>query len=222
MGAKYINLVLTLVRRFLDSCRKILELNFRFNDFGGKIQDLSNTLSFTFVFLFPWWFNYENPVSWSLHLNHNKLFRWCLRPCRSLAFYTSHSERGLYKGVRWQSYRPVGVGGRLTGASASVQLSCEEQCQRCWATQGIVDQAWTWQRLGAQTSLPLYISKMRKYSSFIGRRVEGGYEREGKAGAQVTLVTQVEHMQGNSPGLRICICGRVIRKTVAGINNMGS
>ena len=53
MGAKYINLVLTLVRRFLDSCRKILELNFRFNDFGGKIQDLSNTLSFTFVFLFP-------------------------------------------------------------------------------------------------------------------------------------------------------------------------
>ena len=63
MGAKYINLVLTLVRRFLDSCRKILELNFRFNDFGGKIQDLSNTLSFTFVFLFPWWCNYENPTS---------------------------------------------------------------------------------------------------------------------------------------------------------------
>ena len=53
MGAKYINLVLTLVRRFLDSCRKILEPNFRFNDFGGKIRDLSNTLSFTFVFLFP-------------------------------------------------------------------------------------------------------------------------------------------------------------------------
>ena len=56
----------------------------------------------------------------------------------------------------------------------------------------------------------------------MGRRVEGGYEREGKAGAQVTMVAQVEHMQGNSPGLRNCICGRVIRKTVAGINNMGS
>ena len=59
-------------------------------------------------------------------------------------------------------------------------------------------------------------------SLFIGRRVEGGYEREGKAGAQVTMVSQVEHMQGNSPGLRICICGRVTSKTVAGINNMGS
>ena len=56
----------------------------------------------------------------------------------------------------------------------------------------------------------------------MGRRVEGGYEREGKAGAQVTMVSQVEHMQGNSPGLRNCICGRVTCKTVAGINNMGS
>ena len=62
----------------------------------------------------------------------------------------------------------------------------------------------------------------KKYSSFMGRRVEGGYEREGKAGAQVTMVSQVEDMQGNSPGLRNCICGRVTRKTVAGINNMGS
>ena len=51
---------------------------------------------------------------------------------------------------------------------------------------------------------------MRKYSIVMGRRVEGGYEGEGKAGAQVTMVTQVEHMQGNSLGLRNCICGRVI------------
>ena len=87
------------------------------------------------------------------------------------------------------------------------------------------DQAWAWEWLGL---LPLYMDLqdeeliLLQRSSFIGRRVEGGYEREGKAGAQVTMVSQVEHMQGNSPGLRNCICGRVIRKTVAGINNMGS
>ena len=87
------------------------------------------------------------------------------------------------------------------------------------------DQAWASEWLGL---LPLFMDLqdeegiLLQRSSFMGRRVEGGYEREGKAGAQVTMVTQVEHMQGNSPGLRNCICGRGTCKTVAGINNMGS